>query len=185
MSDCPTDGEPANSTLGSTAPCPAKKPQDGTRDRLLSNSLGTDLRLWDQVVHLLPPHLRIIRYDTRGHGSVGLFARPLFDGAGPRCRTFAAVLAVRDCVFVGLSIGGLRRPKHPQTFGSSPCAGATNIQDWKSKGDLARSIEKAETQVGTQMFAAIMERYFQALPNGPRVSLREWLRRHRRAGYAG
>jgi 3-oxoadipate enol-lactonase len=35
---------------------------------VFANSLGTDLRLWDDVLPLLPPGLRIIRYDKRGHG---------------------------------------------------------------------------------------------------------------------
>ena len=35
---------------------------------VFANSLGTDLRLWDDVVPLLPKGLRLIRYDKRGHG---------------------------------------------------------------------------------------------------------------------
>ena len=35
---------------------------------VFSNSLGTDFRLWDQLIPLLPNGLRLIRYDTRGHG---------------------------------------------------------------------------------------------------------------------
>ena len=32
------------------------------------NSLGTDLRLWDAILPLLPKGLKFIRYDKRGHG---------------------------------------------------------------------------------------------------------------------
>ena len=35
---------------------------------VFSNSLGTDLWLWDALVPLLPEGLCLIRYDTRGHG---------------------------------------------------------------------------------------------------------------------
>ena len=35
---------------------------------VFSNSLGTDLRLWDDVVAHLPAGLKLIRYDMRGHG---------------------------------------------------------------------------------------------------------------------
>lgn len=35
---------------------------------VFANSLGTDLRLWDPVLPLLPKGLKIIRYDKRGHG---------------------------------------------------------------------------------------------------------------------
>ena len=33
---------------------------------VFANSLGTDLRLWDQVIALLPKGLRYITYDKRG-----------------------------------------------------------------------------------------------------------------------
>ena len=35
---------------------------------VFSNSLGTDLRLWDDMLKHLPEGLRLIRYDKRGHG---------------------------------------------------------------------------------------------------------------------
>lgn len=35
---------------------------------VFSNSLGTDLRLWDPILPYLPKDFRIIRYDKRGHG---------------------------------------------------------------------------------------------------------------------
>ena len=45
--------------------------EDGDPDGkpvVFSNSLGTDLRLWEPILPLLPAGLRIIRYDKRGHG---------------------------------------------------------------------------------------------------------------------
>jgi len=75
---------------------------------VFSNSLGTDFRLWDQILPLLPEKLRIIRYDTRGHG---LTTAP--DGdyfMGDLVADAAALLdhlKVKDCIFVGLSIGGM------------------------------------------------------------------------------
>ena len=35
---------------------------------VFANSLGTDFRIWDRVLPLLPPGLRVLRYDMRGHG---------------------------------------------------------------------------------------------------------------------
>ena len=35
---------------------------------VFANSLGTDLRVWDNLLPLLPPGLRVLRYDMRGHG---------------------------------------------------------------------------------------------------------------------
>ena len=35
---------------------------------VFANSLGTDMRLWDPIMPLLPAGLRVIRFDKRGHG---------------------------------------------------------------------------------------------------------------------
>ena len=48
---------------------------------VFANSLGTDLRIWDPIVPLLPPGLRIIRYDMRGHGLSSCPAPPYSMGA--------------------------------------------------------------------------------------------------------
>ena len=75
---------------------------------MFSNSLGTDLRVWDALLPHLPAGLRVLRYDKRGHG---LSEEP----PGPyRIETLAddAAALIRHLrlgpvVFVGLSIGGL------------------------------------------------------------------------------
>jgi 3-oxoadipate enol-lactonase len=75
---------------------------------VFANSLGTDLRLWDQVIPLLPPQLRYLRYDKRGHGLSSCPPAPysiddlVADAAG-----FLDQLKVSDCIVVGLSIGGM------------------------------------------------------------------------------
>ena len=35
---------------------------------MLSNSLGTDLHMWDEQVAPFTKHFRLVRYDRRGHG---------------------------------------------------------------------------------------------------------------------
>ena len=75
---------------------------------VFANSLGTDLRLWDDVVPRLPPGLRLIRYDKRGHGLSDAPPGPYGMGALVRdAERLMDALAVKDAVFVGLSIGGL------------------------------------------------------------------------------
>jgi 3-oxoadipate enol-lactonase len=75
---------------------------------VFANSLGTDLRVWDQLLPLLPPGLRLHRYDMRGHG---LSDAPegdywmgdlVADAAG-----LMEALGLAGAVFVGLSIGGV------------------------------------------------------------------------------
>ena len=75
---------------------------------VFANSLGTDMRLWDDVLPLLPAGLRIIRFDKRGHGLSSCPAAPYSMGALiTDTERLLDYLNVRDCVFVGLSIGGM------------------------------------------------------------------------------
>jgi 3-oxoadipate enol-lactonase len=87
--------------------CAVSGPEDGL-PVVFANSLGTDFRIWDAVVALLPPGLRILRYDMRGHG---LSDAPPGDYAmGDLVAEAAALMegaGFRDAVFVGLSIGGI------------------------------------------------------------------------------
>lgn len=85
--------------------------EDGDPDGapvVFANSLGTDLRLWDPILPLLPKGLRIIRYDKRGHGLSACPPAPYAMGAlVSDAEALLDHLEVRDCVFVGLSIGGM------------------------------------------------------------------------------
>jgi len=82
-------------------------PDDG-QPVVFANSLGTDMRLWDPVLPLLPKGLRIIRYDKRGHGLSSIPSGPYSMGAlVSDCEKLLDHLGVRDCMFVGLSIGGM------------------------------------------------------------------------------
>lgn len=78
------------------------------RPVVFANSLGTDFRMWDKLIPLLPQGLRLIRYDKRGHGLSACPTGPYAMGALIRdAERLLDALKVRDCVFVGLSIGGL------------------------------------------------------------------------------
>jgi len=85
--------------------------EDGDPDGapvVFANSLGTDLRLWDDVLPHLPSGLRLIRYDKRGHGLSDCPRGPY--GMGQLVSDVEGLLdhlGVRNAVFVGLSIGGM------------------------------------------------------------------------------
>ena len=75
---------------------------------VFANSLGTTLHLWDPIMDLLPAGIRYIRWDKRGHGKSTIAAPPytmgqLVGDAEAVCDAHG----VRDCVFVGLSVGGM------------------------------------------------------------------------------
>ncbi len=75
---------------------------------VFANSLGTDMRLWDKILPLLPGGLRIIRYDKRGHGLSSCPPAPYSMGALINdAERLLDHLEIRDCVFVGLSVGGM------------------------------------------------------------------------------
>lgn len=84
---------------------------DGERQRpavVLSNSLGTDLTMWDAQAAVLAARFYVVRYDTRGHGGSATGTAPCtIDLLG------ADLLAVLDhvgieCAHVlGLSMGGV------------------------------------------------------------------------------
>ncbi len=76
---------------------------------VFSNSLGTDLRLWDPVLDFMPKEgLRYIRYDTRGHGLSSCPEGPYnMGGLVTDTERLMEHAGVKDAVFVGLSMGGL------------------------------------------------------------------------------
>ena len=80
--------------------------REGAPWLVFSNSLMTDLTLWDAQVEAFHDRFRILRYDQRGHGGSGLGAGPvtldrLVADAGALCEAFD----VRAAVFAGVSMG--------------------------------------------------------------------------------
>jgi 3-oxoadipate enol-lactonase len=75
---------------------------------VLSNSLGTNLALWDEQMPALSARFRVLRYDTRGHGS-----SPVSPGAYSIAMLARDVLVLLDAFeierahFCGLSLGGM------------------------------------------------------------------------------
>ncbi|KIN70874.1 3-oxoadipate enol-lactonase [Sulfitobacter noctilucae] len=82
-------------------------PDDGPTV-VFANSLGTDMRLWDPILPLLPAGLRLIRYDKRGHGLSSCPEGPYtMGGLVTDVERLLDHLKVKNCLFVGLSIGGM------------------------------------------------------------------------------
>lgn len=75
---------------------------------VFANSLGTDLSLWDPVLPYMPEGLRLIRFDKRGHGNSSVPTAPYSMGALiSDAEAVCDAWEVKDCLFVGLSVGGL------------------------------------------------------------------------------
>lgn len=81
---------------------------DGTSGEwiVFSNSILTDLSIWDSQVEALRDRYRILRYDQRGHGGTDVPAGPCtFDQLGGDALALMDHFGVGRCTFVGLSMG--------------------------------------------------------------------------------
>ena len=75
---------------------------------LFSNSLGTNLSMWDAQVADLSDTFRIVRYDTRGHGASGLPTEPTtLDRLGQDLLALLDHLEIGAVHVCGISLGGL------------------------------------------------------------------------------
>ncbi|MFT6675326.1 MAG: 3-oxoadipate enol-lactonase [Sulfitobacter sp.] len=157
---------------------------------VFANSLGTDMRLWDPILPLLPKGLRIIRYDKRGHGlsscPSGAYSMGSLITDAEKLMDF---LGVKDCVFVGLSIGGMiaqglavkRLDLIRAVVLSNTGAKIGNPQIWDERIAAVR-------KDGIESLAdAVMERWFSAgFRATPEIELwRNMLVRQEDNGYAG
>ena len=75
---------------------------------VFSNSLGTDMRIWDEVISYLPKNLKILRYDKRGHGLSDCTNSPYSMGTLVKdIEALMDTLKLKNSLFIGLSIGGM------------------------------------------------------------------------------
>jgi 3-oxoadipate enol-lactonase len=83
---------------------------DGPNDAptvVFSNSLGTDYRLWDDVLPLLPAGIRTLRYDKPGHGLSDMASGYSIDDLADDVAALIAGHSEKPVLFIGLSVGGL------------------------------------------------------------------------------
>ena len=75
---------------------------------MLSNSLGTTLRMWDAQVAPFTQHFRLVRYDRRGHGKSGVLKGPYtMERLGRDVLAVLDGLGVKKVNWCGLSMGGM------------------------------------------------------------------------------
>ncbi|WP_158971796.1 3-oxoadipate enol-lactonase [Chachezhania sediminis] len=157
---------------------------------VFANSLGTDLRLWDQVLPLLPTGLKLVRYDKRGHGLSSLPAAPYKMGQlVSDIERLMDHLALKDALFVGLSIGGMiaqgiavKRPDLVRALVLSNTGAKIGTKEmWDTR-------VAAVNESGIEPMAdAVMERWFSpAFRETPELEAwRNMLIRQPAAGYSG
>lgn len=80
---------------------------DGLPLLVLSNSIGTDLHMWDGQIAALSEHFRVLRYDARGHGASSVPPGPYsLARLGEDVIELLDALGVQRAHFLGLSLGG-------------------------------------------------------------------------------
>ena len=75
---------------------------------VLSNSLGTDLHMWDAQIPAFAEQFRVLRFDTRGHGASLVSEGPYrIEQLGRDVLALLDALDIQKFSFCGLSMGGL------------------------------------------------------------------------------
>jgi 3-oxoadipate enol-lactonase len=91
--------------------CPINVEVEGPQDApvlMLSNSLGTNLHMWDDLVKPFTQHFRLLRYDRRGHGKSGVPKGPYsMDQFGRDVIAVLDALKIGTINWCGLSMGGM------------------------------------------------------------------------------
>jgi 3-oxoadipate enol-lactonase len=82
--------------------------KDSAPTLMLSNSLGTNLSMWDDQVGEWSKHFRVIRYDRRGHGKSDAPQGPYsMERFGKDVIAVLDALKVKQTNWCGLSMGGM------------------------------------------------------------------------------
>jgi 3-oxoadipate enol-lactonase len=114
---------------------------------LFSNSLGTNISMWDRQMPILARDFRILRYDTRGHGQSSVSPGPYaMDHLADDVLALLDQLRIDRVHFCGLSMGGmigmLLAVQAPQRLGKLVlCNTAPKIgsaEQWNARIDTVR-----------------------------------------------
>jgi 3-oxoadipate enol-lactonase len=83
-------------------------PDNGKPPLVFSNSLGTNLHMWDAQMAAFGGHFRVIRYDSRGHGRSDAPKGPYsIERLGRDALAVFDALGLKRTSFCGLSKGGM------------------------------------------------------------------------------
>ena len=115
---------------------------------LLSNSLGSDLSMWDPQLPALTERFRVVRYDTRGHGRSPSSRGDLtIDDLTDDVVALLDLLGVAQAHVAGVSIGGMtglrlavREPQRVLTLAVLCSSAHTgNATSWEDRARTVRA----------------------------------------------
>lgn len=81
--------------------------RDGGPTIVLSNSLGSTIKMWEPQLAALASEFRVVRYDRRGHGKSGTSGPYSFERFGRDVIAILDALNIRTAHWCGLSMGGM------------------------------------------------------------------------------
>lgn len=147
------------------------------------NSLGTDLRIWDDVIADLAPDAPVLCIDKRGHG--------LSDDADITMDLLIGdVVALMDhlslppALICGVSVGGIIAQGMPPSHVAGRVLCCTGMKIGDADGWNAR-IDAVHSDGLSSMVDAVMERWFSPNYTADLPIYRNMLTRTSPAGYAG
>jgi len=114
---------------------------------IFSNSLITNLSMWDDQAAALKDQFRVLRYDQRGHGGTDApGGKYSFDQLVGDVIGLMDAVGVKRAHFCGLSMGGMTAlflaARHPDRFDRiitcdcGPASTPASAQQWKERIDL-------------------------------------------------
>ncbi len=130
---------------------------------VFSNSLGTDMGMWDELIPSLLPYFQVLQYDTRGHGGSETSEEPYtIELLGNDVIALLNELKIDKMYFCGLSMGGLIGQwlaiNHPERIVklilSNTDAKIGTIENWNDR------IQTVNSQGMQTIVETTMERWF-------------------------
>jgi 3-oxoadipate enol-lactonase len=132
---------------------------------VMSNSLASNLRMWDAQVAALVPRYRVLRYDTRGHGGTSAIGGAYsIDLLVTDLLGLLDALGIGKSAYCGLSLGGMIGQqlgiKHVDRF--TGLVLADTISQWPEGAGVlwAGRIRAAQQQGMKALVDGTLERWF-------------------------
>jgi 3-oxoadipate enol-lactonase len=131
----------------------------------MSNSLASNLSMWDPQMSVLASRYRILRYDTRGHGGTDAPPGPYsLEELTEDVRALLQALGITRTHFIGLSMGGMigqiMAIKYPQLLQSVVLCDTMSRVPTEAKPMWDDRIHTAEIQGMERLVEPTLARWF-------------------------
>jgi 3-oxoadipate enol-lactonase len=133
----------------------------------LSNSLASNLSMWEPQTPVLASRYRILRYDTRGHGGTDAPAGPYsLEELTEDVRALLQALGIARTHFIGLSMGGMigqiMALKYPHMLQSVVLCDTMSRVPTEAKPTWEERMHTAETRGMEPLVEPTIARWFTA-----------------------